>query len=171
MPVNETPGALFAPTFENAELASARGGPAPQGPLQVLSYRLKPTPAVRGGFSPLASDRRSGVGNNALIQSVLQTVLGPEAAQAFLASISDEDLGADRAGRSVRPTGQTPAPLVSIGSGPPPNLGGTTNPEYLGPGGPPQFGGVIGGHLGTFMPSQPPGAWGRPARDEGQTRY
>lgn len=127
-------GYSFAPTFENAELAGRSGGPQAQGPLQVLSYRLKRSPAITGGFSPLAGDQMSGASNSALIQSILHTVLGPDAAQAFLSSLSS-GVGGGMGGGMSMPANN--APVVKPGGEGVklPTEGGSIAP----PAGPPNF--------------------------------
>ena len=143
-------GYSFAPTFENAEMAGRNAAiSAPQGPLQVLSYRLKKTPAVTGSFSPLASDRapRTGIGNSALIQSVLRTVLGDEAAQAFLSSIDSQagmaDPGVMHGGAGNPFSPGASAPVGGAGGG------GRSGPARSGPGSP--FGNTW--HTGSPGPS------------------
>ena len=84
-------GYSFAPTFENAETAKRGGSPAefPQGSIQVLNFRLPRVAGAPGpnALSPLVGDRPSGGFGNAVLQSVLQTVLGPEAAAAVTSAL------------------------------------------------------------------------------------
>lgn len=78
MPSNAL-GYSFAPTFENAQMEPRRGaGNLPQGAIQTLNYRL---PRVTSGaISPLVSDQPAKTGfSSAVIESVLRTILGPEA--------------------------------------------------------------------------------------------
>jgi hypothetical protein len=103
-------GDVFAPTFENSELARGRGGAGqqPQEALQVLSYRL---PRVRGSgsLSPLQGQDRAGGPNMSVLESVFKTILGPEAAAAFLSG----GMGAGM------PGSRTPDPVVRPGVGAP----------------------------------------------------
>lgn len=146
-------GYSFAPTFDNAE-AARRTSSAPQTPLQVLSYRLERSPAVLGGFSPLATDQRSGVSNAALIQSVLRTVLGPEAAQMFLQALEEGG------GSGQPPTG----PIVAGNPSSPGLANPFTPPPFAAPGGAPgagrpQGGGVVNPFAGVSRsgPTAQPG--------------
>src|SRR5688572_17472990 len=77
MPSNAI-GYSFAPTFENAERRGV--GPRPQGAIQTLNYRLPQVTGAPSRLSPLVSDTPSMGFGNAVIQSVLRTILGPDAA-------------------------------------------------------------------------------------------
>lgn len=81
MPSNVMPGYSFAPTFDNAEDARRGGTPAmtAQDPLQVLSYRLPKWTGAGGGLSPQQSQTMAGGIGNAVLESVIRTVLGPDA--------------------------------------------------------------------------------------------
>lgn len=79
-------GYSFAPTTDNADLGK-RGGQPPyrtQDPIRTLNFQL---PQVTGAnsISPLAGQTRAGSSiGQAVLQSVLKTVLGADAASAFL---------------------------------------------------------------------------------------
>jgi hypothetical protein len=85
MPVGNF-GYSFAPTFDNQDTLRRGGRPGTlqqgQSPLQVLHYELPRAGGNRlGSFSPLAGQGLRGTGiGSAVLQSVLRTVLGPEAA-------------------------------------------------------------------------------------------
>lgn len=85
-----TPGYTFAPTFENAEMGRRGGSPGefPQGSIQVLNFRLPRVAGAPGpnSVSPLVGDRPTGGFGSAVLQSVLQTVLGPDQAAALTAA-------------------------------------------------------------------------------------
>lgn len=100
-------GYSFAPTFENSELAQSggRSGAQPSEAVQVLSYRL-PRVVGHGAISPLVGDQFRGGPNMSVLESVFKTILGPEAAAAFLS------------GQMGMPTGQTPSPVVRPGLDP-----------------------------------------------------
>lgn len=107
-------GASFAPTFENADLA-ARGGVAgsfPQGAIQILNYRL-PTvggaAGVPGSISPLLGDTRRGGFGSAVLQSVLHTILGPDAG-GLLGGSDDTFAAGLRRERQLNPGADTFAP-------------------------------------------------------------
>lgn len=73
-------GASFAPTNENAQIAGKTPGTAPSfsRPIQTLNFRL---PSVKNAPSPLLSQDQAGSGiGQAVLQSVLKTVLGVDAA-------------------------------------------------------------------------------------------
>lgn len=110
-----TPGYSFAPTFENAALAQQGGSPAelPQGSVKVLNYKL-PTSAKSRGISPLMGDAPSGGFGSAVLQSVLQTVLGPDAAAAIKAAIPGGTPVKDPGlGGVMPPVGGPPAPIFT----------------------------------------------------------
>jgi hypothetical protein len=81
-------GYSFAPSFDNADMGRRGASPAaaPQGALKTLNFRL---PRVAGAatsnaISPLVTDERRGSPlAEAVLQSVMRTVLGPEQAAAF----------------------------------------------------------------------------------------
>jgi len=82
-------GYSFSPTTDNAEQAR-RGGSPPyrqQEPLRTLHFelpRVEGTPPA-GSLSPLQGSTRAGSSiGQAVLQSVLKTVLGADAASAFL---------------------------------------------------------------------------------------
>lgn len=75
-------GVTFAPTADAARRAKMGGVAAsPRGDaVQVLNFQLKPRVAgVPGGLSPLQSQTTVGGFGNAVVQSVLKTVLGADA--------------------------------------------------------------------------------------------
>lgn len=84
MPDN-TIGYAFAPTFNNAQQARRNAqASAPAGTIQTLNFRL---PNVTNAPSPLITDQRMGsTFGGAVLQSVLRTVLGPDAAAQFTPS-------------------------------------------------------------------------------------
>lgn len=105
-------GYSFAPTFENAELGKRGGAPGdfPQGSLQVLNFRLPSVTGAPGSnaLSPLTGDRPTGGFGSAVLQSVLHTVLGPDAAAALTAAMP-----------SAAPTpAGAPSPAATAGSSP-----------------------------------------------------
>src|SRR5438132_9063804 len=106
-------GARFAPTFDNADLAKRGGAPGqfPQGAIQILNYRL-PTVAgaagIPGSLSPLIGDHPSGGFGNAVLQSVLHTILGPDAGAGLLGGSEDSFAAALRRERGLNAGTGTP---------------------------------------------------------------
>lgn len=109
-------GASFAPTFDNArQIRPTTGGTAPSSQaLQVLSYNLQPRVAGAPGLSPVQGQRRAGSSmGQAVLESVLKTVLGPDAAVAigqqaessspFGGPMTDPGIGAMTAGQAPNP--------------------------------------------------------------------
>jgi hypothetical protein len=148
MPSNPL-GASFAPTNDNAQMAgkSAATAPSFSRPIQTLNFRL---PKVTNAPSPLLSQQQAGSGiGQAVLQSVLKTVLGVDAASQ-LAQPSSAPSGY---GQPSRDEGQSalqqflsPAPTQSRPTMPSPSPQPTapmfegnfdTPPEQNGP---PQFG-------------------------------
>ncbi len=83
------PGWTFAPTFENAELARRGGSPVGtnQDAIQVLNFQLPKEvgAASANAISPLVGSERRGVNlGSAVLDSVLKTILGADAASALL---------------------------------------------------------------------------------------
>lgn len=80
-------GYSFAPTFENADLGKRGGSPAefPQGSVKVLNFQIPRIAGAPGpnAISPLVGDTPSGASfGSSVLQSVLHTVLGPDAGAA-----------------------------------------------------------------------------------------
>lgn len=144
-------GVSFAPTFENSELAQSRSGfSQPQEALQVLSYRL---PRVRGAgsISPLVGDQMRGGPNMSVLESVFRTILGPDAAAAFLSGQMPQGGAA---------MGQPPSPVVHPigprGGGVPPLAPPFNFRDHV-PGG-----GILGGVLRGRRPEDVFGNGGMP---------
>lgn len=117
-------GYSFEPTMESADRARRGGvpGAAPQGAIQTLNFRL---PRVTGAasLSPLTGQDRVGTNfGGAVLQSVLKTVLGPQAAS-FLGDQGGGIGGADR--RTARDSGSDVLAMLSRGGqGMPDQMGG-----------------------------------------------
>lgn len=122
-------GYNFAPTFENAE-TGRRGQPADQAQraIQTLSFQLpKFAGAGRTGVSPLQGQPFAGSPiSQAVLQSVLRTILGPDA---VMGAFADPNASSDPAGvhgssevspsMFPMPTGPSRSPTIHIGdSGP-----------------------------------------------------
>lgn len=135
---NNALGFSFAPTFDNAE--QARGqmtNAAPQGSIQTLNFAL---PKVNNAPSPLVSDsRRSATFGGAVLESVLKTVLGPEAAAQFggFAASPEPSMDAAPAGFAPQDIGAEFLRLFSGGaplkSKPDPNVRYDIDPDAKGP--------------------------------------
>lgn len=106
-------GASFAPTFDNADLAKRGqvGGQFPQGSLQVLNYRLPSVAGaagIPGSISPLLGDQRRGGFGSAVLQSVLHTILGPDAGAGLMGGSDDSFAAALRRERGLNAHTDTP---------------------------------------------------------------
>lgn len=107
-------GYSFAPTPENAEQGKTGGTPpqTSQSALQTLNYRL---PSFQGAtrsaraISPLVSDTQAGSNfGDAVIQSVLRTVLGPGGLDGFMGSGGANDEVGPGSDRFYAPGSRSP---------------------------------------------------------------
>jgi hypothetical protein len=114
MPPSNAIGFAFAPTFENARMEPGRGaGSQPQGAVQTLNYRL---PRVSpGAISPLVGDRPAQGGfSSAVIESVLRTILGPDAMRGGMPQLPS---AVDYSGGSSEASRRLPLPVdYAVGS-------------------------------------------------------
>lgn len=108
-------GEVFAPTTDNAQMAT-RGGQRSQGPLRTLSFQLPKT-----GGQPRAG---SSVGH-AVLQSVLRTVLGHDAANTLSGSPAAPRVSG---GAPASMAGGLPAPRDPSMSAPDFSAAGTPSP-------------------------------------------
>lgn len=156
-------GYSFSPTQENAQLARTGqvAGAAPQGAIKTLNFRL---PAQVGrasarSISPLVGQQSAGSGfGGAVLQSVLRTVLGVEAAAALMGhsgnggGIGGEDRRTSRdAGSDIFRAlsgGQSPSSASPFTAAPPLQ---TPDPVFVP--------GQETGEGPASPPYQPPGDW------------
>ncbi len=108
-------GALFAPTFDNASELGRSGSPASaQSSLQTLNFQLKKprvVGAAQNGLSPQQGSQQAGSSiSSAVLQSVLRTVLGAEAA----GFTGDQEASAYLAGAPMSSPSR-PAPVIHPG--------------------------------------------------------
>lgn len=144
-------GASFAPTSDNAQMAGKTAGTAPSfsRPIQTLNFRL---PKVTNAPSPLLSQERAGSGiGGAVLQSVLKTVLGVDAASQLPMGGGGRDNGQDilqALSGSMRPpqTDQAPQSSAPMPMGPSFEGNIDTPPQQNGP---PQFDGG-GGNFNAY---------------------
>lgn len=116
MPPNNPLGYSFAPTFSNAELGKRGGSPpaSSQQALQTLSFRLKPRIAGAPGSptSLMGAGPQGSPISSAVLESVLRTVLGPDAA-AMLSAGSPAAMAASSPVSQAVPSQFSPAPSAS----------------------------------------------------------